>query len=68
MLHTTFAGEWLKALNSGFRTIGGNRIPCNRNDLVNHFLEMVNKYNLIEAKRVKLLTKDDPNKINLTVI
>ncbi|GAG24331.1 unnamed protein product, partial [marine sediment metagenome] len=45
MLRTYFAGEWLKSLNSGFRIMGDRQIQFNRQQLVEHFMEMVRQAN-----------------------
>lgn len=68
MLHTHFAGEWLKSLNSGSRTISNNRVPFNRKDFVEHFMTMVQQENIIEDKRLAALNRDIPDQINVTVM
>jgi len=62
MLHTHFAGEWLKCLNSGARTVGDQRRPFDRSQFVNNFLEIVKQDNEIEQKRInamKSVSQDD---------
>jgi hypothetical protein len=68
MLHTHFAGEWLKSLNSGSRTMGDKRVPFDRNAFVEHFMGMVKQGNAAEEKRLASLNRENPDKINLTVM
>ncbi|KKN98933.1 hypothetical protein LCGC14_0141780 [marine sediment metagenome] len=51
-----FAGEWLQCLNSGSKTVGENRIPFNRQVLVEHFIKMVQEANVVEERRLKSLS------------
>jgi len=68
MLHTTFAYEWLKSLNSGFRTIGDRRVPFNRKEFVEHFINMVNNNNQSEQRRLASLNRKTKEQVNVTVI
>jgi len=68
MLRTHFAGEWLKALNSGSRTQGDKRTPFDRQQLVNHFMTLVNQNNEIEQHRIALLNGPKIEHTNVTVI
>lgn len=68
MLRTHFAGEWLKSLNSGSRTMGDRRIPFDRNKLVEHFMGLIREENIVEEKRLASLKCEIPNQINVTVI
>lgn len=68
MLHTHFAGEWLKAINSGSRTVGDRRVPFDRKALVEHFTGLVHQANTIEEKRIASLHKAEPGRINMVVI
>lgn len=68
MLRTHFSGEWLKSLNSGSRTVGDRRIPFDRKAFMEHFMGIVRQGNVVEAKRIASLTKDIPNKVNVTVM
>lgn len=68
MLHTHFAGEWLKCLNSGARTMGDKRVPFDRNQLVNHFMGMVKQSNEVEQKRMNMLNSVAQDDINTVVM
>ncbi|KKN58716.1 hypothetical protein LCGC14_0549520, partial [marine sediment metagenome] len=68
MLHTHFAGEWLQSLNSGARTMGDQRIPFDRQKLVEHFMGMVQQRNAVEEKRLAILNREVSNQINVTVM
>lgn len=68
MLHTHFAGEWLKALNSGFKTAGEHRIPFGRKELVEHFMGMIQQANAIENKRVATLNRKVSDQVNVVVM
>ena len=66
MLRTHFAGEWLKSLNSGSKTVGDRRVPFDRKAFVEHFMEMVRQTNTMEEKRLALLNCKVSDKINVT--
>lgn len=69
MLRTHFSGEWLKCLNSGTRAVGGNQVPFNRQQFVEHFMEMVKQGNVIEEKRLAMLSnKTTSGTMNVTVM
>lgn len=68
MLHTHFAEEWLKSLNSGARTIGDKRVPFGRKELVEHFVELIQQENNIEEKRLTSLNYTDPEKVNVVIM
>jgi glycosyltransferase involved in cell wall biosynthesis/intein/homing endonuclease len=68
MLHTHFSGEWLKALNSGSRTVGDRRVPFDRKMLVEHFMGLVQQANVVEEKRTSSLKKADPGQISMVVM
>lgn len=68
MLHTHFSNEWLRSLNSGFRTVGDKRMQFNRNVFIEHFLEMIKQSNLVEEKRLASLSSESIDKVNLTVM
>ena len=68
MLYTHFAGEWLKNLNSGSRTMGDKRVPFNRKMFVEHFVGMVQKANTAEEKRLALLKPKNSDQIKMVVI
>jgi len=55
---TYFAKEWCNHLNAGFIITGGQRQNCNRNFVVNYFLDLVNKNNIAEKRRVDSLAKE----------
>lgn len=68
MLQTHFSGEWLKSLNSCYRTVGDKRIPFNRKALVDHFMAMIQQGNLAEEKRLSMINRADPDQISVMVI
>ena len=68
MLHTHFAGEWLKCLNSGARTVGDQRHPFDRNQFVNHFLEIVRQDNAVEQKRINEMNKVAQDDVSAVVM
>jgi len=68
MLRTHFAGEWLKSLNSGSKTVGDRRVPFNRKDFVDHFVGMVQQANAVEEKRLASLKRETLDQVNVTVI
>lgn len=68
MLQTHFANEWLKALNSGSRTIGEQRVPFNRKILVEHFMGMVQQGNAAEEKRLAAMNRESSGTINVVVM
>jgi glycosyltransferase involved in cell wall biosynthesis len=68
MLNTHFAGEWLKCLNSGSKTIGDRRVPFDRKALVEHFMKIVQQENAIEEKRLAILNRETSDQINVTVM
>lgn len=68
MARTYFAGEWIKSLNSGFRTHGDKRVPFDRNSLVEHFVQCVQRENSVEEKRLALLHRVKQDKVNAVVI
>jgi hypothetical protein len=68
MLRTHFAGEWLKSLNSGSKTVGDRRVPFGRKEFVDHFMGIINQANMIEEKRLALLNRQTSDAINVTVI
>jgi hypothetical protein len=68
MARTHFAGEWIKSLNSGFRTHGDKRVPFDRNGLVEHFVQCVQRENSVEEKRLALLHRVKQDKVNAVVI
>lgn len=68
MLHTHFAGEWLKCLNSGAKTIGEKRVPFDRNQLVDHFMGMVKQANDIEQKRINIFNKVAQDDVSVVVM
>ena len=68
MLRTHYAGEWLKCLNSGARTQGENRVPFNRNHLVEHFVEMVKQANEVEQKRMNILNSAAQDDVSVVLM
>ena len=68
MLRTHFAGEWLKCLNSGSRTVGDKRVPFNRQMFVEHFMGIVQQANSFEQKRLASLNRKPVDQINVTVL
>ena len=68
MLRTHFSGDWLKCLNSGTRAVGGDQVPFNRQQFVDHFLELVRQGNVIEKLRVASLNRTTSDKVNVTVM
>lgn len=68
MLHTHFAGEWLKCLNSGARTVGDQRRPFDRSQFVNHFLEIVKQDNEIEQKRINMMNSVVQDDVSVVVM
>lgn len=68
MLGTHFAGEWLKSLNSGSRTIGERRVPFDRGKLVEHFMDMVRQANAVEEKRIASMNRITENSVNVVVL
>jgi glycosyltransferase involved in cell wall biosynthesis len=68
MLQTHFAGEWLKSLNSGSKTVGDRRVPFDRKAFVEHFMEMVHQANIMEEKRLASLKREVLDQVNVTVI
>lgn len=68
MIRTHFAGEWLKCLNSGSRTIGDKRVPFSRQAFVEHFTELVRQSNVVEDKRLASLSGKISDQINVTVM
>lgn len=57
LMNTHIAYEWIKSLNSGFRTAGDKRVPCTRKDVANHFTEIIKYANHIEEKRFNRLKR-----------
>jgi len=68
MLHTCFAGEWLKNLNSESRTIGDQRRPFDRKMLIEHFMGIIKQTNEVEERRLKSLGPETPNQINMVIM
>ena len=68
MIHTHFAGEWLKSLNSCSRTMVDRRVPFDRKVFVECFMGMVQQANAVEEKRMKSLNREAPGQISVTVI
>jgi glycosyltransferase involved in cell wall biosynthesis len=68
MLRTHFAGEWLKSLNSGSKTVGDKRIPFGRKEFVDHFMGMIQQSNVIEEKRLAILNRKTSDAVKVTVI
>jgi len=68
MLHTHFAGEWLKSLNSGFRTVGDRRVPFDRKEFINYFMEIIKNANKLEERRLALLNRKIADQVNITVM
>ena len=68
LLHTHFAGEWLKCLNSGARTVGDQRRPFDRSQFVNHFLEIVKQDNEIEQKRINMMNSVAQDDVSVVVM
>ena len=68
MARTHFAGEWTKALNSGARTQGDKRVPFDRQQLVQYFLQELTKRNQSEQKRLAKIKPMDNDQINAVVI
>jgi len=68
MRRTHFAGEWLKSLNSGSRTMGDRRVPFDRNAFVEHFVQMVNQANAIEEKRLSLMKRTNQDTVSVVVL
>jgi hypothetical protein len=69
MLNTHFAGEWLKGLNSGSRTMGDRRVPFDRKAMVEHFMGLVQQANIVEEQRLALLKKiTTPNQTEVVVM
>jgi len=54
-----FALEWVKWLNMGFIIVGGQRNNIDRRYVVNHFVNLVNKYNEAQNRRVNILNKQN---------
>lgn len=67
MLHTHFAGEWLKSLNSGSRTMGDKRIPFDRKMLVEHFIGIINQANVVEQNRLAMLNNQNHGTMNVNI-
>ena len=66
--NTYFALEWVKWLNMGFIIIGGQRNNVDRKYIINHFVNLVNKYNKAEKKRVEILNKqNNPDSIQIGI-
>lgn len=57
LMNTHIAYEWIKSLNSGFRTMGDKRVPFTRRDAANHFMEIIKYANQVEEKRFGLLNQ-----------
>jgi glycosyltransferase involved in cell wall biosynthesis len=68
MLHTHFASDWLKSLNSGSRTVGEHRVPFDRNKLVEHFLELVKQSNSTEERRLAALSNQQQDSVKVVVM
>jgi glycosyltransferase involved in cell wall biosynthesis len=68
MLHTHFANDWLKTLNSGSRTVGEHRIPFDRKKLVEHFLDMLKQSNSTEERRLSALSNQDQDSVKVMVM
>lgn len=67
-VNTYFAGEWVTALNTGFKNEANQRVPMNRQKMVDQFIQKVQHYNAIEQKRLASLQKIDPDRISVAVI
>jgi glycosyltransferase involved in cell wall biosynthesis len=61
------ANEWIKALHCGFRIEGNQRIPVDRNGLVQLFLNIVNETNQVETQRVARLGGVNGNQFSIAV-
>lgn len=57
LVNSFFANELIKALNTGFRTEGMNRIPFTRQNLVEMIYGIVNNHNQWEASRQGMVQK-----------
>jgi len=68
MAKTHFAGEWIKSLNSGGRTQGEQRVPFDRQQLVQHFLGELQKRNIAEQKRLATVFPKNDDSIDAVVI
>jgi hypothetical protein len=68
MLQTHFAGDWLQILNSGARSMGENRVPFGRREFVEHFMIMVQEYNVVEGKRLAMLNREVKDHVEVTVM
>jgi len=68
MLHTHFAGDWLKCLNSGARTMGESRVAFNRDHLVNHFLGIIKQSNEMEQKRINILSSVAQDDVSVVIM
>ena len=68
MLRTHFAGEWLKSLNSGSKTVGDRMVPFGRKEFVENFVGMVQQSNAVEEKRLALMKQAIPDSVNVVVM
>jgi len=68
MINTHFAGDWLKCLNSGSRTMGDKRIPFDRKAFVEHFMGMIEQGNFAEEKRLATMKRESSDQIHITVM
>jgi len=68
LVYTYFAAEWITALNTGFKVEVDQRIPVDRNRVIEYFLNLINHRNEVEQRRVNRLQQVDSNKVNAVVI
>lgn len=68
MINTHFAGEWLKSLNIGSRTMGDQRVPFGRKEFVANFMGIIEQGNIVEEKRLSTLKHVSSDQINVTVM
>jgi len=68
MLQTHFAGDWLQTLNSGSRSMGENRVPFGRREFVEHFMTMVQEWNVVEGKRLAMLNREVKDHVEVAVM
>lgn len=62
-----WAGEWIKALNCGFRIEGMQKVGVDRNAFVNHLLAIVQERNDAERRRVASLRSSNASQLAFEV-
>ena len=67
MINTYFAADWLKALNSGSRTIGDKTVPFDRRMMIEHFMGMVKESNNLEMQRIHGLQESKSNSVSVNI-